>query len=248
MIFEKKYARAFTLIELLVVVSIIALLVSILLPALNKARDQAKAVVCLNNLHQIGLAVYMYAEDNEEYVPRDADTLSWFLAFMPYLGVTWSTAKDYTEVGIYNCPSFPSSGFGSNGYSNGEQTVDYVINAWDFKDISSNGPEGITISGPTKITVFKRPDSTIYLADNEAGPWRPVVRDRMDLTQETTYYLLDVWSSTHLPSSTWEGGAMSRRIPSDRHRGEGCNNLFVDGHVEWLHTNDNTRRMWGGPM
>jgi len=66
---KKRMQAAFTLIELLVVVSIIALLVSILLPALNKAREQAKNVVCLSNCHQWALAVAQYAYDYGDYFP-----------------------------------------------------------------------------------------------------------------------------------------------------------------------------------
>lgn len=61
--------RAFTLIELLVVVSIIALLISILLPSLKKARDQAKDTVCRSTMHQLGLANGYYAQDNGDYLP-----------------------------------------------------------------------------------------------------------------------------------------------------------------------------------
>jgi len=56
--------RGFTLVELLVVVAIIALLIAVLLPSLNKARASARSVVCMTNLHQIGVAVYSYAADN----------------------------------------------------------------------------------------------------------------------------------------------------------------------------------------
>ncbi|MBN2211611.1 MAG: type II secretion system protein [Sedimentisphaerales bacterium] len=62
-------AKGFTLIELLVVVSIIALLVSILLPALSRAREQAKKAVCGTQLHQIGLAIYEYAVSNDMKLP-----------------------------------------------------------------------------------------------------------------------------------------------------------------------------------
>jgi prepilin-type N-terminal cleavage/methylation domain-containing protein len=61
--------RAFTLIELLVVVAIIALLISILVPSLNKARDQVKKVACRANLHDLGLSLQEYAHVHDPYFP-----------------------------------------------------------------------------------------------------------------------------------------------------------------------------------
>ena len=62
--------RGFTLIELLVVISIIALLIAILMPALNRAREQAKFTVCKTNLHQYGTAMVMYLSENDDQFPR----------------------------------------------------------------------------------------------------------------------------------------------------------------------------------
>jgi prepilin-type N-terminal cleavage/methylation domain-containing protein/prepilin-type processing-associated H-X9-DG protein len=62
--------KAFTLIELLVVIAIIALLLALLLPALERAREQGKRVVCLNNLRQLVLAWNMYADENDGRIVR----------------------------------------------------------------------------------------------------------------------------------------------------------------------------------
>ena len=73
---REKISPAFTLVEMLVVIAIIALLAALLLPALGRAKESARATVCLGNLHQIGLALQIYVSENNNKLPvmRDVST------------------------------------------------------------------------------------------------------------------------------------------------------------------------------
>jgi len=82
---RQRRAGGFTLVELLVVIAIIGVLASLLLPALSKAQDRSKTMVCANNFRQIGMATFLYVDDADGYLPTGFSP-GWFLGLRPYLG------------------------------------------------------------------------------------------------------------------------------------------------------------------
>jgi prepilin-type N-terminal cleavage/methylation domain-containing protein/prepilin-type processing-associated H-X9-DG protein len=124
----------FTLIELLVVISIIAILASLLMPSLSKARKTSKMAVCMNNQRQLVIANTMFTLDNDGFFQNQnhIGTISWEDSIYTYLNLDWTgpngnvkrSNTSESQTSIFNCPSDPSSSLFANDYDNTDITTD----------------------------------------------------------------------------------------------------------------------------
>ena len=233
---SEKRVLGFTLIELLVVVSIIALLVSILLPALGKARESAKKMVCLVNQRTTGFVWNLYANDNADVIvpvnigqPSPNLTREWFDKLAGYV-----PNEDYNLFGIKNglfrikypekprqtvfmCPA--NKAIAWDGHDNG-YCYNFVINdrsgiEWD------NGARNWY---PIKTTMIVSPSEKIIFADGRADP--------KTSSSGNTYMSVFWWtdpSDHYVGVDYWVGRFHGR---------DGANFLWADGHASFENYDD----------
>lgn len=237
-----KKRNAFTLIELLIVIAIIALLLSILLPALTKARKQARAAVCMANLHHWGQAFSLYTIDHNS-------------RFMPGIDENWDTAEHswiYTLIPYYNdpairlCPSATRT-TGQGGVSplkawDMDETNPGALNLLKEKDyrIGSYGLNWWVNS--SKITRIGLDGSLKWRRADQKNAWQiPVLMD--------AGFMIARPQATDNPPPydglfAWDDGARGMdRVCTNRHSGN-VHILYMDWSVGKVKLTDLWRQEW----
>lgn len=193
--------RAFTLVELLVVIGIIALLISILVPSLSKARNQANSIKCANNMRQQVLAAQMFAQDNKGQLPRcplpgdPAKTDNVRAPNAAFVHIDWGIADLEFDAGIFRyikgsaaralvmrCPGDNGEATQGGGpkVSGDKRNISYSWNAF-IRDLATTSPQGFGIrlasvpNASTKIMIAEElaPNDGYWLLYDTSSPIAP---------------------------------------------------------------------------
>jgi prepilin-type N-terminal cleavage/methylation domain-containing protein/prepilin-type processing-associated H-X9-DG protein len=204
--------HAFTLIELLVVIAIIAILAALLLPALSAAKKKAWTTSCISNLHQVGLGMRMFADDNAELYPESGHTIYWGQIDSITQKASWleQIVSYVGNTNVYRCPGNAQLAVNLQNpfnYFNGCRAV-YVVTGTDasVKSTAILYPSAYVLSGDT----CGIPDVT------GGGNFDPLDADKDDYTQNCVGGAVN-----GTPFELWQVHSLGQNI------------LFADGHARW---------------
>lgn len=233
----------FTLIELLVVIAIIALLLSILMPSLQKAKDVSRRTVCASNLRQIGIGLLLYGQDNKEFCFPDYRNspvgMPWDATLAPY----FSTRTHDASKEFFVCPSDKHPRKYNPLYMKFSESDDvlprsYTINAGlsNRTDFSTNYPElvGDSSDKPAKYYQIRGTGQVIHVMEFHLGydDFPCNLRSPSDFGSSGNVQggtAFQEWLKPSVAGVTLNGVIDER---GNMHK-KGGNWLFVDSHVDW---------------
>ncbi|MCC6422334.1 MAG: prepilin-type N-terminal cleavage/methylation domain-containing protein [Phycisphaerales bacterium] len=165
---RQSWASAFTLVELLVVIGIIALLISILMPALNKARQSSLQVACASNMRQLGVAMSLYCAENKNWFPPNV-----LLPERP--GNYWWPSRLYyylnRNIEVFRCPAADESEI-ITGYGTWIELPTYPMRFFPLCYAANIyvGHDMNVGQDPIKITQITKAPETVWLIDSKSVP------------------------------------------------------------------------------
>jgi prepilin-type processing-associated H-X9-DG protein/prepilin-type N-terminal cleavage/methylation domain-containing protein len=214
----------FTLIELLVVIAIVATLAALLLPALSRAKAQAHRIQCVNNLHQKGIALRMYVDDNRVFPFSLFRDQWWFDSLAQYHRLRWTNRAFHcpTYQGVIRAGFGPGPPRGSYSYNiHGTGGVQLGLGGWRHDPFGTNWL-------PILESHVKVPSDMFAIAD--ARIFTSGIFSSFTGTTST-----DTGGEAFMPHVGWFTGYSDEPQPF-RH-GKGFNFLFCDGHVSLVKRN-----------
>jgi prepilin-type N-terminal cleavage/methylation domain-containing protein/prepilin-type processing-associated H-X9-DG protein len=228
--------KAFTLVELLVVISIIALLLSILMPTLNKAREQARNVVCASNVKQVVTALVVYAAGNDDYV-IPANTKGklqpWDSKVAPYFG----TKSNDSLKAYLKCPQDKKPRLRDNTGKFDEWQGSKAMARSYAPNIGLGGynPHFGTgkIGEPVRMCSIKKPHSILMIVEQQIGcddeNYGRTANTFTGNVQGTDHFS---WSFAPPCVKGFWNYRQKISTKGDQHK-NGGNWGYVDGHVAW---------------
>ncbi len=207
------------MIELLVVIAIIAILAAMLFPVLSQAKNRAWTVQCISNLHQIGMGMKMFSDDNGQLYPESGADIYWNTNDLTTGKPSWmQQIYQYTmNTNIYNCPGnvqLPPDLRGPFNYFNGCRAAYLQANAFaSLNETSIRFPSAYVLSGDTCGV----PNNTV--GEGNGRTFDPYDADKDDYVQNCVG-----GPNNGTPYELWQV-----------HSG-GQNILFSDGHSKWYNS------------